>query len=133
MNAIQGFFAALLVIWAFLIVVPQENEGRARNMCVPFEVIVRAFGASTKAIDETTGDSISNNTSAEVGSTCRSRVAPSLLASVGLWKAGTVTNAAAQITPTPAGSAASTSAPSIPAQVASQPSVPRGMSQPDAL
>ena len=138
MNAIQGFFAALLVIWAFLIVAPQENEIRARNMCAPFEVIVRVFGASTKAIDESTGESISKNTSTNVGSTCRSRIAPSILASVGLWKGDT--NVAATPTheaPMPAGSAAASGAPGASAPAAppkpARPIVPPGMSQPDAL
>ena len=138
MNAIQGFFAALLVIWAFLIVAPQENEIRARNMCAPFEVIVRVFGASTKAIDESTGESISKHTSTNVGSSCRSRIAPAILASVGRWQGDTSAGAApAQGAPMPAGSAAASGAPGASAPAAppkpARPIVPHGMSQPDAL
>lgn len=131
MKLVQGFFLCLFIIWAFLIVAPQDSPTRARNMCAPVEFVIRVFGSTTKTIDESTGESIARDTSTSVGSSCRTTFAPSVLGSMGLWQAqGTETTAPAQSDSSPSPQA------SAPAPVTSKPSAPKvapGMSSTDAL
>ena len=123
MKIVQGFLVCLFVIWAFLIVAPQESQIRARNMCLPVEVVIRLFGASTRVIDESTGDSISRDTSTSVGSSCRTSFAPAVLGSLGLWSS----TASTQTSPAPAPNA------SAAAPASMKPKVAPGMSESDAL
>jgi hypothetical protein len=84
MKAIETLFTVIALIWAFWTVAPTSPKKRAEHFCAPATVVVKIFGAFTRLIDPSTGDSLASSGATSTGQTCRVDVAPQFLNAVGL-------------------------------------------------